>query len=258
MLQIIQNDPEVPLGNLAEHLTVPYQLHHPYKDGQLPRPAEITALIVLGGAMGANDEPAHPFLTDLKVLIRQVVAAGIPYLGICLGGQLLASAFGAQVVSNRWEELGTLPVQLTAAGLTDPLLSGMPQRFSTFQWHHDSFDLPDQAVLLASSPACPHQAFRVGANAWGLQFHPEVTETIIRSWAAWDPVTAQQTEALVTTFSAQTSDYRQISRQLLHNFLQTPTPTPPHPAAGQRSDPDRPGGDCRPGSPPDRLPQESA
>lgn len=218
MLQIIQNDPEVPPGNLAEHLTVPYQLHHPYRGDLLPPVEEISALIVMGGAMGANDEPAHPFLADLKILIRQVVAAGIPYLGICLGGQLLASALGAQVVSNRWEELGTLPVQLTAEGLDDPLLSGMPERFSTFQWHHDSFDLPDQAVLLASSPACPHQAFRVGENAWGLQFHPEVTEAIIRNWAAWDPVTAKQTKALVAEFSSQRASYCQTARQLANNF----------------------------------------
>jgi len=224
MLHIIQNDPEVPPGNLTENLTVPYQLHHPYKTGPLPRPEEISALIVLGGAMGANDEHKHPFLADLKALIRSVVGAGIPYLGICLGGQLLASTLGAQVVSNRWEELGTLTVQLTEAGRQDSLFRGIADPFSTFQWHHDSFDLPDHAVLLASSPVCPHQAFRVGANAWGLQFHPEVTETIIRSWAAWDPVTAQQTVALVAAFGKQQTAYRQHSQRLLRNLLRLVDP----------------------------------
>ncbi len=224
MLHIIQNDPEVPPGNLTEHLTVPYRLHHPYRDGRLPDLGEMTALIVLGGSMGANDDAHHPFLTELKRLIREVVTTSVPYLGICLGGQLLAAALGAQVVSNRWEELGTLEVQLTEVGQHDPLFAGLPQHFSTFQWHHDSFDLPDGATLLASSPACPHQAFRVGEHAWGLQFHPEVTEAIIRSWAAWDPVTAQQTVALVAAFGKQQTAYRQHSQRLLRNLLRLVDP----------------------------------
>ena len=219
MLHIIQNDREVPPGNLADNLTVPYQLHHPYVDGRLPEIGEIAALIVLGGAMGANDEHKHPFLTDMKRLIRSVVDAGIPYLGICLGGQLLAAALGAQVISNRWEELGTLPVQLTEEGRRDRLFQGMPDSFSTFQWHHDSFCLPERAVLLASSSACLHQAFRVGVNAWGLQFHPEVTEQIIRDWCAWDPATACQTDELVAVFSVQADEYRSTARQLLTNLL---------------------------------------
>lgn len=219
MLHIIQNDPEVPPGNLAEHLTVPYQLHHPYRDGSLPEIGSISALIVLGGAMGANDDHKHPFLADLKQLIRAVVAARIPYLGICLGGQLLAAALGSQVVSNRWEELGTLPVQLTEAGRHDRLFSAVAEQFSTFQWHHDSFDLPHGAVLLASSPACPHQAFRFGATAWGLQFHPEVTEQIIRDWCAWDPATACKTETLVAAFLEQADGYRSTAKQLLDNFI---------------------------------------
>jgi GMP synthase-like glutamine amidotransferase len=218
MLHIIQNDPQVPPGNLAENLMVPYQLHHPYRDGQLPGLEEMSELIVLGGAMGANDDARYPFLTDLKKLISQVVAAGIPYLGICLGGQLLAAALGAQVVSSRWEELGTLPVQLTAEGLTDRLFQGLPDRFTTFQWHHDSFDLPHGAVLLASSPACLHQAFRFGNSAWGLQFHPEVTEQIIRDWSAWDPSTACRVDELVAAFKARTDEYRATARQMLNNF----------------------------------------
>ena len=129
---------------------------------------------------------------DLKNLIRAVVAARIPYLGICLGGQLLAAALGAEVVSKRWEELGTLPVSLTADGEEDLLFIGIAETFTTFQWHHDSFDIPDGGVLLASSALCRHQAFRVGNSAWGLQFHPEVTEQIIRNWSAWDPGTAAE------------------------------------------------------------------
>jgi len=219
MLHVIQNDPEVPPGSIAGQLTIPYRIYHPYRDGLLPQVKDISALIVLGGAMGANDDHRHPFLTELKQLIRKVVVSGLPYLGVCLGGQLLAAASGAQVVSNRWEEIGNLQVALTENGKKDCLFNSLPLRFPVFQWHHDSFDLPREAVLLASSPACPHQAFRVGTSAWGVQFHPEVTEEIIRCWCAWDSSFAARAEEFVAEFNAEAASYSATVRQLLANFL---------------------------------------
>ena len=219
MIYIIQNDPEVPAGNILDNLPVPCRVLHLYLGEPLPRPEEISALIILGGAMGANDDLKHPFLTELKALIRQAVTASIPYLGICLGGQLLAASLGAKVASNRWEELGTLPVTLTAEGESDGLFSGISPQFHSFQWHHDSFDIPADGVLLAASPACPHQAFRVGSCAWGLQFHPEVTEEIIACWCAWDKATASRKDELLAQFTAVTADYSSVARRLLENFL---------------------------------------
>lgn len=218
-LHIIQNDTEVPPGNLIDHLTIPYIVHHPYRGEPLPRLEQIPALIVMGGAMGANDDQRHPFLCDLKNLIRTVVDARIPYLGVCLGGQLLAAACGAQVVSNRWEELGTATVSLSDEGRADRLFRGCVENFSTFQWHHDSFDIPEAGILLAASDVCPHQAFRVGDCAWGFQFHPEVTETIIRDWCAWDSATAARADGLVAAFVAEAENYRATSRLLLENFI---------------------------------------
>lgn len=219
MLHIIQNDPEVPPGILTEFIAVPYTLCRADQGEDLPAADRIDALMVLGGAMGANDDDRYPFLADLKRLIRAAVIAGKPYLGVCLGGQLLASALGAAVVSNRWEELGMQEVRLTAAGLADRLFRGVPERFPAFQWHHDSFDLPDGAVLLASSPACPHQAFRVGSSAWGLQFHPEVNEAIIRSWCAWDPATARQADRLAAGFGRHLEACRRTARSIAGNFI---------------------------------------
>jgi GMP synthase-like glutamine amidotransferase len=218
-LHIIQNDPEVPPGNIIDHISIPHVVHHPYRDGRLPKPEQITALIVMGGAMGANDDTRFPFLGNLKNLIRTVVAARIPYLGICLGGQLLAAALGAKVVSHRWEELGTLEVSLTQEGKADRLFEGIQPEFSSFQWHHDSFDLPEAGVLLAHSEACPHQAFRVGESAWGLQFHPEVTEPIIRDWCAWDSATSIKCAELLTSFEAVKVQYHRTSRRIIGNFL---------------------------------------
>ena len=220
-LHIIQNDPEVPPGNLINFLTIPHVVHHPYRDGMLPEPEQIRALIVLGGAMGANDEQRYPFLADLKQLIRKTVAARIPYLGICLGGQLLAAALGAKVVSGRWEELGVLNVSLTEDGKADRLFCGITDEFSTFQWHHDSFDIPEGGLLLAYSAACPHQAFRVGESAWGLQFHPEVTEQIIRDWCKWDSSTAEKTAELLAKFHREEENYRRTARRILRSFIQS-------------------------------------
>lgn len=222
MLQIIQNDPEVPPGIITEqldHLGIFFATHHPYLGDPLPELRDVSALIVLGGAMGANDDARHPFLRDLKSFIRQAVQSETPYLGICLGGQLLAAAFKARVVSNRWEELGTLDVRLTDAGRHDRLFSGVDELFTTFQWHHDSFDLPEGATLLAASAACPHQAFRVGDTAWGTQFHPEVTEKIIRDWCAWDSATRAGSDAMVARFRAAGQSCLCTAHLLIENFL---------------------------------------
>jgi GMP synthase-like glutamine amidotransferase len=224
MLHIVQNDPEVPPGTVAEYLDLTgilYCVHHPYCGDPLPDVRDVTALIVMGGAMGANDERRHPFLYDLKIFIRQVVAAGVPYLGICLGGQMLAAALGGRVVSGRWEELGCLQVSLTEEGRHDPLFSAMPEGFATFQWHHDSFDIPEGGVLLASSTDCPNQAFRFGSAAWGIQFHPEVTERIIRDWCAWDPATSARADEMLAEFGCIAEAYHAAGRKLLEVFLRS-------------------------------------
>jgi GMP synthase-like glutamine amidotransferase len=133
---------------------------------------------------------------------------------------LLAAACGGRVVSNRWEELGAMSVFLTGAGKEDKLFAGLPESFETFQWHHDSFDLPPAAELLASSDDCVHQAFRVGDNAWGTQFHPEVTEAIIRNWCAWDSDDRERADVLVADWQSLV-EYGAVSRRLLENFIGT-------------------------------------
>ena len=220
MLYIIQNDPTVPPGNIPGNLHVPYQVIHPYQGEELPDMEKVSALIVLGGSMGACDDDQHPFLTKVKELIRSVVARDIPYLGICLGGQLLAAAMGAEVTSNRWGEIGTFAVDLKKEGQSDVLFEGLTAVFRTFQWHNDSFDIPAGGTRLALSQTCPNQAFRIGRCAWGLQFHPEVTEDIVREWAGGNPSAAPRSESLVADFNAMSAEYDATARRIVRNFTQ--------------------------------------
>jgi len=141
----------------------------------LPDPAQLDGLILMGGPMSVNDEAVHPWLAPEKRLVAAVVAAGKPVLGICLGAQLIAAACGAGVYPNDQREVGWLDVALTAGAKAHPLGRVLPERFTAFHWHGETFDLPHGAVHLAQSAACRHQAFALGANAVGLQFHLETT-----------------------------------------------------------------------------------
>jgi GMP synthase-like glutamine amidotransferase len=141
-------------------------------------------LISLGGPMSAN-QPL-PFLDLERQLISQAIAAGQPLLGICLGSQLIARVLGAGVHRNPVKEIGWFDVRFTPAASTDPLFSSLAAPESIFHWHSDTWDLPPGATLLASSDACPNQAFRAGPLVYGFQFHLEVTPAMIADWQLQD------------------------------------------------------------------------
>jgi GMP synthase (glutamine-hydrolysing) len=149
----------------------------------LPPWQDFVAIVAMGGPMSVNDDAELPWLTAEKQAIADAVRAGVPYWGSCLGVQLLAAALGAPVYAGTQPEVGVLPVTLTDEGQSDPVFAGLPDEFLTLQWHGDTFDVPEGGVLLASSPAFPNQAFRVGRTAYGVQFHVEVTEQMAREWA---------------------------------------------------------------------------
>jgi len=144
----------------------------------------IDGLVSMGGPMSANDD--LPCLRQEMALIGQAAAAGKPVLGVCLGSQLVAKAFGARVYHNPVREIGWYPVWWTGAAQRDPLLAGLAGPETVFHWHGETFDLPPGAVWLARSEACRHQAFRVGSNTYGFQFHLEVTPEMIADWIAVD------------------------------------------------------------------------
>lgn len=135
--------------------------------------------VVFGGPMSANDDHLDFIRRELD-FIPKAVASGKPYLGVCLGAQLLARAGGATVAPHRdgWHEIGYYPVKPTPKGR-----DLFPDQLHIFQWHGEGFDLPRGAVRLASTGWYPNQAMRIGNATYGLQFHPEVTQAMMERWA---------------------------------------------------------------------------
>jgi GMP synthase (glutamine-hydrolysing) len=192
----------------------------------LPDWREFDAIVAMGGPMSANDEAELPWLAAEKALIRDAVTAGRPFWGVCLGVQLLASALGARVYRGPAPEVGLLPVALTPAAHEDPVFAELPAELATLQWHGDTFDLPDGAVLLASSPAYTNQAFRV-RRAYGVQFHLEVSAEMAREWAQVPEYVAslEQTlgpdggPAFLAAIEARAEEMRLVGRELFERWL---------------------------------------
>ena len=219
MFLIVQNDPLCPPGSCLQLLQAsghPYRLLAAYQEEPLPDPATLSGVIVLGGDMGVHETERFPYLERVKSFLMQALQAGTPLLGICLGGQLLAQAAGGQVASpSPHGEKGVCRMTLTAAGACDPLFAGVANPVVTFQLHDDSFTPPPGAALLAGSAACPAQAFRLGAHAYGVQFHPEVDPAIV---ACWEQLPQPPLELLPGFLSAQAA-FERASHAILANFI---------------------------------------
>ena len=157
-------------------------LWKPWSGQPLPAAPDADALIVFGGEQAATDDHTHPYLPDLARLMAAYTQADKPVLGICLGGQLLARAYGGKNHLGTAPEFGWVDVTLTDEGRKDPVLSQVPQTFPIFQWHTDTFTLPEGAVHLAQNPTARHQAFRIGRATYGTQFHFEASRAVVADW----------------------------------------------------------------------------
>lgn len=133
-------------------------------------------LIIMGGPMGANDHHEYPWLIAEKTFMSKAIDAGKTVIGICLGAQIIASVLGARVYKNKYKEIGWLPVQFTPDALKCPVFKDFPQTTQVFQWHGDTFDMPQNSLHVAYSNACANQSFIYNNKVIGLQFHCEMTE----------------------------------------------------------------------------------
>jgi GMP synthase (glutamine-hydrolysing) len=156
-------------------------------DGGAPhRARSYDAVMVFGGAQHPDQDDRFAWLQEEEGFLREVLEEEVPVFGVCLGAQMLARAAGASVGPASAPEVGWLDVELTAAGAADSVLGILPSRATVFQWHHYTFEIPDGGTELARSDVCI-QAFRLAQPAWGIQFHAEVTLTMVTAWAEEDP-----------------------------------------------------------------------
>jgi len=185
---IVHNFEKTGLGNVGAALdeaAIESDVRHAHLGDALPATAaDHDALIVLGGAQNARDDDKHPYFPALLDLIRDFERRDRAVLGICLGSQLMARAFGGDNRIGGATEFGWHEIGLTEAGKADAVLGALPQAFPIFQWHDDTFDLPAEAAHLARSGKVANQAFRVGRAAYGFQFHFEADQTLVRQWNA--------------------------------------------------------------------------
>lgn len=183
----------------------------------VPEAGELAGLVVMGGPMSVGDQSDHPWLVPERALLRDAVRRGLPVLGVCLGAQQLAAALGADVRPGPSQEIGTGRVVLTADGRRDrvfgPEYGGLRGgEIPCFHWHGDTFGLPSGAVHLAATAAYPHQAFRVGELAYGLQFHIEVDDRLAEGWRTALPPGTSLSEGDI-------SEVETVGRRLLGRFV---------------------------------------
>ena len=178
------------------------------------------ALVVMGGPQQAYDDSSAAWLRDTKDLLRSAVAQGIPTLGICLGAQLLAEATGGQVKpGEHGPELGSRLVAKRDVAGNDPLFWDLPLSPVVVQWHWDAVtELPPGATLLMSSTTYPHQAFRVGERAWGLQFHVETDAAMVERWVEQDRAELGDPEGLLARTLLDLPEVEEVWSEVLRRF----------------------------------------
>ena len=192
-----------------------------YKDNSLPEHYTYDVLVIMGGPMGVYDVCENPWLAYEKIFIREAINLGRKVIGICLGSQLIASALGAKVFPNKEKEIGFFPILINK---TVDIFSFLPDEINVFHWHGDTFELPVGAVLIASSEATQNQAFIYESNVLALQFHMEVTETLLQQFFENDdselkPAKFVQTKEEILKGSAYIPTSNLLFEEILNSFV---------------------------------------
>jgi GMP synthase (glutamine-hydrolysing) len=195
-IAVVENMHKTHLGTLGRALDeagAEVELFRPWQDSVLPSGIhDHDGLIVLGGKQSAVDDADYPYLPALAGLMRRFGDADKAVLGICLGSQLLARAYGGENILGSAKEFAWTALDVTPEGAADPLFRDLGPRFESFHWHVDTVSLPDKAVRLVSGSAVANQCFRIGRAAYGMQFHFEASIDVVEAWLAEFPDVAER------------------------------------------------------------------
>ena len=226
---IVQHQESVPPGHIKSVLEedgIEHVVFDAWRASKWPTIDEVGALIVLGGTMNVDQTNEYPFLGRSRALMTDALNADVPTLGVCLGSQMLARILGADVYRSEPRNAYFSPLDVTDAGKSDPLVAALPPELPVLQFHEDTFELPPDATLLASSSTSgKNQAFRVGNNAYGVQFHFEVDRAIVRRWVddigdeAMSAEWGTETGALIRQVDAHLDAQAEAGRTLFRAFL---------------------------------------
>jgi GMP synthase (glutamine-hydrolysing) len=199
-----------------------YASHSPLSYTGLPsEPGDYAGLIMMGGPMSANDTADHAFLQESMALIRSFEIAKKPVLGVCLGAQVIARAYGGEVFRLGGLEAGYVGMHTTAEAANDPVFHDLAGKFAAFHTHYDAVRNIPQATILASGGMSAVQAFRIGAKTYGLQFHPEATIDIARDWVRkFGAVFCKDEPRLITHLDRDFAAYFPESSRFCRNLVQ--------------------------------------
>ncbi len=222
----IADDPTGYVGEVLEEHGIAYDVIDASIQ-PIPNPTAYDAMVVFGGPQNANEDEKYPYFLQEKAALRTVVEQNIPVLGICLGGQMLATVLGGVVKKHTITEIGFSEVQCTDEGKHDPLYEGLAGHQLVYQWHEDTFDIPPGAVRLATSEKTANQAFRYGPNAYGIQYHIELTPAMLDTWLHEPSLKQEIVNALgETEYKRIMSErpqysalYQEHTRVMFENFL---------------------------------------
>ncbi len=225
-LQFVWDDPPGYLGEIMDEHQIACHVIK-VEEETIPDPVDYDACIAMGGPQHVGHNDTYPYLAGATRAIRRAVQHEVPYLGLCLGGQLLASAVGAEVKKHSSTPIGFYEIEFTREWKKDPIFERLPGYQQVIHWHEDTFDIPYGAVQLATNPHTQNQAFRYGRNAYGTQFHIELTPAMLDIWL-YHPEYRQEIvralgEEAADKFASDRSRlyplYREHTRIMFENFL---------------------------------------
>ncbi|MDX8047689.1 type 1 glutamine amidotransferase [Gracilibacillus sp. S3-1-1] len=226
-IHVIQNDPIVGPGYIKEWAEDNHHVLTITNGNKLhtyPNLADFDLLIVLGGRMAAYEEANYPWLADEKKWLQTVIENQKYVLGICLGAQLIADAMGGKARKHTHQEIGWWNIDFRDEAKSHPLLAEFPKQLAFYQFHGDTFSLPEEAIAVAENEACSNQAFVIGNHVLAVQFHPEMNVEIVASFIDQYGASLTEQQFVQNVNEMLNNDHFQTSKsymyQILHNFAE--------------------------------------